>query len=342
MQSRQSKSAFLLTLTFACITAFADTSVSNSAQNNAQDNTSSPPPAKNVKLSTSIVSTTNEMQTYQNGVKINKNVLDSIPNGNGDISAALSILPNVQTNNASRTSNSPGEVNPANISISGGLPYQNSFQLDGFEMNNDIDPAGSTTNQNQRLRGGQSQGLNIDTSLLDSISVQDSNISAAYGRFSGGVIEANVRKPRTDGWHAGLSWQYTSSGMTKYHFLEGQEELANVSSNENFQPNFTKHIVRAYLEGYAAKNLGIIASFSTARSLIPLQLYSTGTDTTKQDQKRQNDNYYIKAIYNPEESFSLEANLAYMPGNNVYFIPGFKNSRYTMRSGGIQGGLKAL
>lgn len=44
-------------------------------------------------------------------------------------------------NNALRTSNMSGEINPANMSISGGLPIQNSFRLDGFEMNNDIDSA---------------------------------------------------------------------------------------------------------------------------------------------------------------------------------------------------------
>lgn len=271
-----------------------------------------------------------------------------MPSGNGDIGSALKILPNVQANNASNTSKTPGEISPANLSISGGLSYQNNFLLDGFEINNDLDPAGSSSNTQPRQRSALSQGLNVDTSLLESIQVLDSNVSAAYGRFSGGVVEANIRKPRTDkgitkGWHANLSWAYTSSAMTKYYELQNSAlaELGS-SSNENYQPNFYKNIVRTSLEGYITKNLGLIASYSTVRSIIPLQSYNNGTSEQKQDQKRVSDNYYFKLNYNPTQNLTLEYNFGFMPQDNTYFTPNFKNSRYTMRQGGIQTGLKAL
>lgn len=274
---------------------------------------------------------------------VDRQLLESAPTGNGDISSALRVLPNVATKNASSSSQTPGEISPANISISGGVPYQNSFQLDGFEMNNDLDPAGSSSNTQPRQRGGLSQGLNVDVGLLDSIVVLDSNVSAAYGRFSGGVVEANVRKPRSDGWHGNFSWQYTASQWTKYYGLENSAlgDLVN-SSNENYQPNFYKNLFRANVEGYITKNLGVIASFSTTRAVIPLQSYNNGTSQEKQDQKRTSDNYYIKINYNPTENLTLEYNFAYMPQDNTYFTPNFKNSRYTMRGGGIQTGLKAL
>ncbi|RDU52588.1 TonB-dependent receptor [Helicobacter sp. MIT 00-7814] len=279
---------------------------------------------------------------YQSSAgEITRSVIESNPNGNGDITSILKLLPNVQFNNASGSSATPGEISPANISISGGVPYQNSFQLDGFEMNNDLDPAGSNTNLQQRQRGGMSQGLNIDTSLLDSIVVQDSNISAAYGRFSGGVIEANIRKPRTDGWHAGASWQYTQDKLTNYHLYDSYMSNFANGTNENYQDDFSKHILRANVEGYVTKNLGIVAAFSTARSSMP-NTYTSNAGTFTQDQKRVSDNYLIKLHYNPTERFTLEANLTYAPQDNTYFTPNFKNSRYRMRSGGLQGGLKAL
>lgn len=280
--------------------------------------------------------------------KVDRRMLESAPSGNGDIVSALKVLPNVQSNSASSTSKTPGEISPANLSISGGLPYQNNFLLDGFEINNDIDPAGSSSNTQPRQRSALSQGLNVDTSLLESIQVLDSNVSAAYGRFSGGVVEANIRKPRTDkgitkGWHANLSWAYTSSAMTKYYELKSSAlaELGS-SSNENYQPNFYKHLVRASLEGYITKNLGLIASYSTVRSIIPLQSYGNGTSEQKQDQKRISDNYYLKLNYNPTQNLTLEYSFGFMPQDNTYFTPNFKNSRYTMRQGGIQSGLKAL
>lgn len=69
-------------------------------------------------------------------------------------------------------------------------------------MNNDIDPIGGTTPDNgeasQGIRGGRSQGFNIDTSLLEYIVVQDSNISASYGGFMGGVVEAILENQERD------------------------------------------------------------------------------------------------------------------------------------------------
>lgn len=291
----------------------------------------------------------NSDDKYQNTAgSINREMLDSNPSGNGDITSILRILPNVQYDNAQLRSTTPGEIDPANVSISGGLFYQNNFQLDGFNMNNDLDPNGGTTNNQSNIRGGRSQGLAVDTSLLESIVVQDSNISAAYGRFTGGVIEANVRKPRFDGWHANVSYQYTSDKFTQYFIHPSAESMFATSAEENYQPNFVKHLVRANTEGYITKNLGLIASFSTTQSFIPLASYrsnysNAGDDVAQgREQKRQSYNYYLKANYNPTESFTLEATLAYMPQDNTYFNPLARNSYYAMQSGGVQSGLKAL
>ncbi len=305
---------------------------------------------RSVKLPTSIVTAIPATTTYQNGSKLNKNMLNANPSGNGDITSILKIIPNVQFDNAQLKSSTPGEIDPANISISGGLFYQNNFQLDGFNINNDLDPNGGTTNGPNALKSGKSQGLAVDISLLESIQVQDSNISAAYGGFTGGVIEANVRKPRRDngglyGWHGGLSYQFTGSDLTQYFIDPSQEANFITSSNENYQPNFTKHLIRANIEGYATQNLGIIASFSTTRSFIPLKGYSwnIGTEAnTTREQHRYIDNYYIKTYYNPNDKLTIEANFAYMPQDNTYYNNTSKNSFYSMKSGGIQSGFKAL
>ena len=277
-------------------------------------------------------------------------MIESNPSGNGDITSLLRMLPNVQYDNAQLRSTTPGEIDPANISISGGLFFQNNFQFDGFNMNNDINPNGNQImgSSNHRQWGSTpSQGLPVDTSLLDSIKVQDSNVSAAYGRFTGGVVEANVRKPRTDSWHAGVSYQYTSSEWTKYHIDPTQYEDFITSSSEYYQPNFSKHIARANIEGYVTKNLGIIASYSTTRSFIPLYANSSTLDAgreagAKQDQKRTIDNYYIKANYAPTANLSIEASVAYMPQYNTFFRPSVKDSYFDLKSGGIQSGIKAL
>ena len=300
-----------------------------------------------IDIGTSTIRAKAEFETYQSGNQIGREMLDSSPSGNGDITSILKILPNVQFDTAQNRSTTQGEIDPANVSISGGLFYQNNFQLDGFNMNNDLDPAGGTSNGPDTMRSGRSQGLNIDTSLLESITVLDSNVSAAYGGFSGGVVEANVRKARTDGWHGNFSYQHTADYFTQYYIDESVEAEFYTSADENYQPKFHKHLIRANTEGYITDDLGLVASFTTTQSFIPLQAYDdffgAGENTQEsREQKRQSYNAYIKAHYNPTETLTLEANLAYMPQFNTYYHYLAKNSYYSMNSGGIQTGLKAL
>lgn len=107
-------------------------------------------------------------------------------------------------------------------------------------------------------------------------------------------------------------------------------------------------MIRTNAEGYATKNLGLIGSFSTIRSYIPLNSYNMerftgGTElNSKREQKRISDNYYIKAHYNPTENFTLEANLGYMPQFNTYYNNLARDSYNTIQNGGYQAGVKAL
>lgn len=325
----------------------------SNAESSAESNLDSAKEAKNdyeaIDIGTSTIRAKAESLPYQSGESVSKQILDSAPSGNGDITSILRVLPNVQFDVTKGTSTQGGEIDPANISISGGLFYQNSFLLDGFNFNSDIDPAGGNTNGPDALKSGHSQGLNIDSSLLDSINVLDSNISAAYGGFSGGVVEANVRNARTDGWHANISYQHTANYLTQYHIDESAGNAFLSSSDENYQPKFHKHIIRANTEGYIIDDLGLVASFTTAQSFIPLNAYSASITTkggteinSKRTQKRQSYNGYLKAHYNPIESLALEASLAYAPQFNTYYNAVAKNSYYEMQSGGIQAGLKAL
>ena len=299
-------------------------------------------------------------QKYQSGAgEISRQMLESNTSGNGDITSILRILPNVQYNSANQRGTQGGEIDPANISISGGLFYQNNFQIDGFNMNNDLNPAASNTNYNPVAMGatpGHSQGLNIDSSLLDSIVVQDSNISAAYGGFTGGVVEANTKRASKK-FGANISYQITQGNanpnafsLTNFHidnsitkdFLTSNAPLVN-----NFEPVFYKHLIRASIESKFNDKAGIVASFTTTQSFIPLDSYAesykaTVTDDLKKTQRRQSYNFFIKSHYDVSENLSLEAQYAFMPQYNNYFIRYTKGSDFDMLTGGHQAGLKAL
>ncbi|TLD80993.1 TonB-dependent receptor [Helicobacter sp. MIT 05-5293] len=330
----------------------------NNTRSSADSDTKTTDSIKSVKLPSSVVTTTSQLEEYQSGEMINESMIESNPSGNGDITSILRILPNVQFDNAQSKSSTPGEIDPANISISGGLYYQNNFQLDGFNMNNDLDPAGSQGSNPVAATAlpGRSQGLNIDTSLLESIVVQDSNVSAAYGGFTGGVVEANTRRP-TKNFGANVSYQITQGNadphkfsLTNYHIYEANDQSYNNflnSSSYGNQPEFIKHLIRSSIESKLNDKSGVIASFTTTQSFIPLNAYantymSTTRDDTRKTQKRQSYNFFIKGYYDPIESLRIEASYTYAPQYNEYFIVNTKDSDFYLQSGGHQAGIKAL
>ena len=301
-----------------------------------------------------------QAQSYGSGSNVDKPLLQALQGAGGDMSNALKLLPNIQMNDPKRIANTGGELNPASVSISGGLPAQNSFLLDGFSIDNDLDPfggSGAGGNLESYARSGFPQGLNVDTSLLDSITVLDSNISARYGRFSGGIIESTIRKPRTDGLHGTFSAQYASSDFSNLPLQSsifprlGSNGLINQNSrNENYQPNFNKVIYRASLETYLTEHFAILAGFSSASSSIPLPTFQTfqlnqgipqEQSTGTKNQMRTNENYFVKVFINPNENFNLEYNFAYMPQSATYFQQNVPDSTYVMQSGGRQMGVKS-
>lgn len=289
---------------------------------------------------------------FQSGEVIGTEQLATIPNGNGDITSVLKILPNVQFDNNQMNSNTPGEIDPANVSISGGLYYQNSFLLDGKSMNNDLSGGVGKTGQNadftpgeQREFSGRSQGLNVDTFLLKSIKVQDSNIGAAYGGFTGGVIEAETKEAEKD-FGANIAYQISqgnandgSFSLTRYHIYGNEQDFLN-SDLGNKQPKFIKHSFRSSLESKVNDKLGIIASFTTTQSIIPRRGYS-GEQARQEEkkEKRQSYNFFVKGNYQASDKVALEASYGYMPQFNTYINQDWKDSDTTIRSGGHQLGL---
>lgn len=283
-----------------------------------------------------------ERESTMGKMQFKRDFISQRPSGNGDIASVLKIHPNVQFDNSQLSSKTPGEISPANLSINGAQFYQNAFIVDGVGFNNDIDPA----EDNPALLAsapGRSQGLALDTDLLDSITVYDSNVPAAYGRFTGGVVEANTRAPSQE-LHGKLSVQTTRSSWTRYHIDQSQQEEFDNSGSASNQPEFTKKIIRGTLEGHLTENFGLMGSFSQKRSTIPLSMYSANNvekmGYQKQKHKREIDNYFVKAHWQISDALILEGSVTHAPETNHYFAANVKNSGVDLKSGGQQYALK--
>lgn len=277
-------------------------------------------------------------------VTFDRKMLKHLPAGNGDLTSVLKLHPNVQFDNAHLSSKTPGEIAPANISINGAQFYQNSFLLDGISMNNDLDPAEQNSNR-ANTAPGRSQGLAVDTDLIEQITVYDSNVPASYGHFTGGVIEAKTRAPSQD-FQGKISAQMSRSSWTQYHIHAAEKESFALSSSADNQPDFVKYTLRATLEGHLTDNFGLLASFNQKNSKIPLGLYSPHHVETmgyqKQTQRRQIDNYFLKGLWQVQDNLSLEFSSTYAPEENSYFAANTYHSGVKTKAGGYQHAIKAL
>lgn len=282
---------------------------------------------------------------FAEGMTLDQNYLRTQPSGNGDITSLLKINPAVQFDDAQLGSFTPGEISPAEISINGAKFYQNAFLVDGVSFNNDIDPAADASPYRLDSVPGGAQAMALDTSLLEDITVLDSNISAAYGGFNGGVVDATTRRP-TRALSGSVSTQMARSSWTRYHLdAEVADSYDKASSYNDGQPEFKKEITRATLEGYITDDIGLLASFTRKRSTIPTYFYSAhlvdSFGVQKETQRRQSDNLFLKGVWDFSDRLDLEASVTYAPAENHYFRSNSADGALDIESGGLQAQLKA-
>lgn len=152
-------------------------------------------------------------------------VRDRAP-GSGDVNEVLKALPTVQfTNTQGRaTREELQDLRPENISISGGSIYENLFVIDGVGANSrlDVDDPASPGAINS-VSAATAQTLWLDSSLVGALTVRDSNVSAEFGQFTGGVVEIDTREPRRV-FGGEVYYGLTTEDMAKYEISDRARE----------------------------------------------------------------------------------------------------------------------
>lgn len=288
---------------------------------------------------------------FQGEAVIDRRAIESFAGANGDLTTLLKMHPSVRFDTTQQSSNTPGEINPADISINGAKFYQNNFMIDGVSINNDLDPAASSGSRSD-YNGiynlpSHAFGIATDADLLEEVRVYDSNVSAKYGRFNGGVVDAITRRPR-EGFHGKLSAQMTKSDWTEYHLNNDDisEEDFALSSDFTRQPEFKKLTTRMMLEGHVTENFGLIGNIVRKTSEIPLYAYTGGflspTDAGKRTQRRSIENYMLKGFWTPLDNLDISFTLIDAPASGDYFKANERNSGFTIDQGGKVASLQAV
>lgn len=272
---------------------------------------------------------------------IDRKAIEAFPGSNGDITTLLQMHPSVKFSSDQKSSNTAGEIDPADISINGAKYYQNNFMIDGISINNDLDPGSHNWNDYNSQEGlpSRSHGIALDADQLESVKVYDSNVPAEYGGFNGGVVDAITRRP-TEDLHGKVSMNMTRSQWTEFHIADDQRTAFENSSNAQNQPEFEKITYKATLEGHLTENFGLMANFSRKTSVIPLYAYdnafASANDSEKRDQRRQIDNVVLKGFWTPTDRLETRFSLTHAPQESDYFRDNTRNSATVIHQGGYQ------
>ncbi len=249
---------------------------------------------------------------------LDENELSIFPNTTRSITGALKSLPEIRFSNEENSSLTGGEIRPPQISINGAKPYENNFLIDNIDNTNRLNPSGLGAEDNNAGASfydlsihGAEQNMFYDISLIESVTAYTSNIPAKYGGFTGGLISAELRDPRTDRWGISISGKHTKD---EWYYMRDVDVDSETPEN---QPDFSIYSVNVVAEGLLTENTSLMTGYSRLHSNIPLRRckrtgfreYAYYDDT----QHRTNENYFTKLVTNPSENINLSFNFTYAP-----------------------------
>ncbi len=258
---------------------------------------------------------------------IPRDVIPRLPRGNGSITELLEVLPDVQVDRSLDNSLTGGEILPPEVSISGGKAFQNNFTIDGFSNNSLLDPTLKDPNDLDDVPG-HSQELFLDSDLVESISVYDSNVPARFGNFTGGVVEVATRNPGP-GFGGKIAYRHTRDAWTEFHLSNDDRFVFSEGTNPKKQPRFKKHDAGLELNLPLGSDQGVLAAYRILASDIPLiNLGET------QNQSRTRQNVFLKYVNALSDDRVLELKGLATPYRSEHFIADARDSKFVVDGGG--------
>ncbi|MBA0204800.1 TonB-dependent receptor [Pectobacterium aroidearum] len=267
------------------------------------------------------------------------------PTANGNITELLRTNPNVQFSETSRNSETPGELAPDVVSFHGEKFYNNNFMIDGMSNNDRLNPGvnvgevGAVANGNAAddFPSGHPESFWIDSSLIESLSVYDSNVSAKYGQFTGGVIDAKLKKPSFTEPSGSVSYRTTRSSWTKYHLEKKDEDSFSTATTLKRQPKFTKNFYNLNVSQPLNDNAALMFVYSRKESDIPFW----HTIFQKwEDQSRESETYMLRGAWDANERNQFSLSLMHSPHSASYVRSNIKDAGFTAEGGGYNANLK--
>ncbi|MFJ5465407.1 TonB-dependent receptor plug domain-containing protein [Pectobacterium sp. CHL-2024] len=272
---------------------------------------------------------------------LNAEQIKKMPTGNGSVTELLKNNPAVQFSNTANSSNIPGELAPENVSFHGEKFYNNNFMIDGLSNNSNINPGANKGQMNGDpdgysaidLPSGGPQSFWINSELIETLEVFDSNISAKYGDFTGGVVDARLMDPKLDSVFGKISYRTSRDSWTSYHVDGGISEDFYSATNLYYQPKFKKQFYSATFNQPLSDKAGFIFAYNRQQSDIPYYHSYMGQ---WDDQERISETYLLKGSYLADNGDIIRMTGMYSPHESKYYKKNIKNGAFTNTGGGYR------
>ncbi|OYW83378.1 MAG: hypothetical protein B7Z22_12675, partial [Hyphomonas sp. 32-62-5] len=261
---------------------------------------------------------------------IDKESITGLEDGSGDALDALRLMPNVNfdVNHSSADAEDLQDLRPADISISGGQIYDNSIRIDGVAVDNVMDVTNTNPANYNEVAGASAQTIFLDPSLIGSLEVRDSNISARYGEFSGGVVDAKVRDP-SDKFGMTLRYGFENDQMAEY-IIDDSADLSNADA----PPVYTRWRLHGTADLPVNDTFKILLGFGRSTAKVDYAA-SEGYGGMFRGLRSTSDNFLVKGIYDFSDLLKLTSSLIYSPYESEYANQNGINNLITTKGGGI-------
>lgn len=288
--------------------------------------------------------------------KLTEKEIAQLPATNGNITDLLKHNPNVRFSGTSDNSNSGGEIKPNEVSFHGEKFYNNNFIVNGMSNNDNLNPPNNSRYTDTRPAGanaydlpaGSTQSFWIDTRMVKSVEAFDSNISAKYGRFTGGVVDVKLKDPELDKHSGSVSFRTTNERWAEFH-TDNNRTLESATAL-NLQPKYTKQEYGLMLNQPLSDKAAV--RFAYSRKTSDIQYYHPNLQTYDENrhlsekakfgaiQRRLNENFLLNGIYLPDNGDLWRLTLTYAPNRSKFYKQDVVNGAYTNTGGGFQADLE--
>lgn len=246
---------------------------------------------------------------------LNREAVTSRAPGSGDVNSLLRILPTIQFSNSAgnATRESLQDLRPETISISGGSVNENLFVLDGVGVNSYMydDDSGAGDFTGFGVAAASAQTHWVDSSLIGALTVRDSNVSARYGDFTGGVVEIVTRAPsRVFGFES--YYGLTDSSMAEYRVSDLARAAVGAGALPA-QPAFEKERFGFNVDLPVNERLRLLAGYNQTTATVTNMPGTNYIAYGSYGQTSRAQNYLLKAEYDLSGDTTLTGQINYAP-----------------------------